>query len=339
MSTKTPVTLKLLAQKLKISISTVSKALNDYPTINAYTKERVKQMAAELHFTPNKSALNLQIQKSYTIGIILPDLMDHYFTRSIFGIEQHARQYGYNVIIGQSYDDLKKEVDLANMLLKSRIDGLIIAVSKNTQHFDHLDMFENLGLPIIYYGRNPGFNLSCHKVLSNTYQGCYKATDFLIKRGHQRVAYLGGPKMTSFTHDRFKGYINALNDNHIPFDASLVAYTDFDKENTNHAIKELFYHSKNPPTALVAFKEQILFDAMKYLRANLYEKMEQTEFIGFGNMPFIRYLDNPPLASIEENPESMGENAIKLLLKLIDQKTETTGYQEVMVDCELVLHL
>ena len=338
MNTKKPVTLKLLAQKLKMSVSTVSKALNDYPTINSYTKQRVKEMAAELHFTPNKSAINLQIQKSYTIGIILPNLMDHYFTRSIFGIEKHAMLYGYNVIIGQSYDDLQKEIDLANMLLKSRIDGLIIAISKHTQQFDHLNKFENLGLPIVYYGRNPSFNLSCHKVLSNTYQGCHEATEYLIKRGHTRIAYLGGPKIISFTHDRFKGYINALNDNKISFDSSLVAYTDFDKENTVKAIQELFYNQENPPTALVAFKEPILFDAIKYLRTSKYPGFEQIECIGFGNMPFIEYLDHPPLASIEENPESIGENAIKLLLKLINKDEDIQEYQKIIVDCKLVLH-
>lgn len=338
MNTKKPVTLKLLAQKLKMSVSTVSKALNDYPTINTFTKQRVKEMAAELHFTPNKSAINLQIQKSYTIGIILPNLMDHYFTRSIFGIEKHAMLYGYNVIIGQSYDDLQKEIDLANMLLKSRIDGLIIAISKQTEQFDHLNKFENLGLPIVYYGRNPSFNLSCHKVLSNTYQGCYEATEFLIKRGHTRIAYLGGPKTTSFTHDRFKGYINALNNNNLSFDSTLVAYTDFDKDNTVKAIQELFYEQENPPTALVAFKEPILFDAIKYLRKSKYPEFDKIECIGFGNMPFIDYLDNPPLASIEENPESIGENAIKLLLKLINKEEDTEEYQKIIVDCKLIVH-
>ena len=338
MSTKTPVTLKFLAQKLNISISTVSKALNDYPTINDDTKKRVKQLAAELHFTPNKSALNLQVQKSYTIGVILPDLMDHYFTRSIFGIEQFAGKHGYNVIIGQSYDELQKEIDLTSMFLKNRVDGLIIAISKNTQNFDHLDKFKNLGLPVIYYGRNPSFNLSCHKVLSNTYQGCYQATELLIKKGHQRIAYLGGPKMISFTHDRFKGYINALNDHQIPFDADLVAYTNFDQQNTHQAIKSLFYGVTHPPTALIAFKEQILFDAIKYLRLNNYPDLDRTDYIGFGNMPFISYLDKPPFASIEENPESIGEQAIKLLLQLIDQKETVFPYQKIMIDCELVIH-
>lgn len=334
----TPVTLKFLAEKLKMSVSTVSKALNDYPTINEYTKKRVQEMAKDLHFTPNKSAINLKERKSRIIGIILPNLLDHFFTRSIYGVEQFATANGYNVIIRQTHDELEKEIQAANMLLKSRVDGLIIAISKNTQNFAHLEHFENMGTPVVYYARNPSFNLNCHKVLGNTFQGSYEATKFLIERKHQKIAYLGGPKMINFTHDRFNGYINALKDFQLPFAAGLVAYTDFDKESTITAIKNLFSDPENMPTALVAFKEPILFDAMKYLRSVNHPNFAEIECIGFGNNAFITYLDTPPIASIEENPEAVGENAIKLLLQLIDEEVELLNYQKIMVDCKLVIH-
>jgi DNA-binding LacI/PurR family transcriptional regulator len=338
MMNNTPVTLKFLAEKLKMSVSTVSKALNNYPTINAYTKQRVQEMARELHFTPNKSAINLKEKRSRIIGVILPNLSDHFFTRSIYGVEQFATQNGYNVIISQSHDDLEKEIKSANMLLKSRVDGLIIAISKQTQDFAHLDQFEQMGIPVVYYTRNPSFNLSCHKVLGNTFQGCYEATKFLIDRGHRKIAYLGGPKMTNFTHDRFNGYINALKDNKVPFLSKFVAYTDFDKENTIAAIKNLFADLNHMPTAIVAFKEPILFDAIKYLKSSNYPDFNKIESIGFGNNAFISYLDSPPIASIEENPESVGENAIKLLLQLINKEIDMKNYQKVMVDCKLVVH-
>lgn len=334
----TPVTLKLLAERLKMSVSTVSKALNNYPTINEYTKKRVQEMARDLHFTPNKSAISLKERKSRTIGIILPNLLDQFFTRSIYGVEQYAMQHGYNVIIGQSNDDLEKEIQLANMLLKSGVDGLIVAISKNTQEFSHLNQFEQIGLPVVYYTRNPSFNLNCHKVLGNTFQGCYDATKYLIERGHRKIAYLGGPKMINFTHDRFNGYINALKDSHIPFDASLVAYTDFNKENTISAIKNLFSDKLNTPTAMVAFKETILFDAIKYLKSIDLDKYIKFECVGFGNNFFIDYLDSPPIASIEENPESVGEKAINLVLKLINREIDMKDYQKVIVDCKLVIH-
>jgi DNA-binding LacI/PurR family transcriptional regulator len=338
MMNNSPVTLKFLAEKLKMSVSTVSKALNNYPTINEYTKKRVQEMARDLHFTPNKSAINLKERKSRIIGIILPNLLDHFFTRSIYGVEQFAMKYGYNVIISQSHDELEKEIQLADMLLKSRVDGLIVAISKKTQDFKHFDQFENIGLPVVYYTRNPSFNLNCHKVLGNTFQGCYQATKFLIDRGHKKIAYLGGPKMINFTHERFNGYINALKDNQVPFEADLVAYTDFDKENTVSAIQKLFTNPENTPTALVAFKEPILFDAIKYLRSINYPKFDEIECIGFGNTSFISYLDSPPIASIEENPESVGENAIKLLLQLINKEIDMQDYQKIMVDCKLIVH-
>lgn len=334
----TPITLKVLAEKLKMSVSTVSKALNNYPTINEYTKKYVQEMARELHYTPNKSAINLKERKSRIIGVILPNLLDHFFTRTIYGIEQFATQNGYHVIIRQTNDEVEEEIESANMLLRSRVDGLIVAISKNTQDFSHFNQFESLGIPIVYYTRNPSFNLNSHKVLCNTFKGCYEATELLIKRGHQKIAYLGGPKMISFTHDRFNGYINALKDNHISFDANLVAYTDFNQENTIDAIQKLFADSQQAPTALVAFKELILFDAIKYLRSINHPQVQQIECIGFGNNSFISYLDLPPIASVEENPEFVGENAISLLLKLIDKEINLENYQKVMVDCKLVVH-
>lgn len=334
----TPVTLRFLAEKLKMSVSTVSKALNNYPTINAYTKQRVQEMARDLRFTPNKSAINLKEKRSRIIGIILPNLLDHFFTRSIYGVEQFATQNGYNVIISQSHDDLEKEIQSANMLLRSRVDGLIVAISKQTRDFEHLNQFEQMGIPVVYYTRNPSFNLSCHKVLGNTFQGCYLATKFLIDRGHRKIAYLGGPKMTNFTHDRFNGYINALKDKQLPFSSELVAYTDFDKENTITAIKNLFANPGHMPTALVAFKEPILFDAIKYLKSTNYPNFDKIESIGFGNNALINYLDSPPIASVEENPESVGENAIKLLFQLINKEIDMENYQKIMVDCKLVVH-
>ncbi|MET0573467.1 MAG: LacI family DNA-binding transcriptional regulator [Pedobacter agri] len=338
MKQNTPITLKFLAEKLKMSVSTVSKALNNYPTINEYTKKRVQEMAKELRFTPNKSAINLKERKSRIIGVILPNLLDHFFTRSIYGVEQFATENGYNIIISQTHDDLEKEIQSANRLLKSRVDGLIVAISKQTQNFSHFDQFENMGTPVVYYTRNPSFNLNCHKVLGNTFQGCYEATQFLIDRGHQKIAYLGGPKMISFTHDRFNGYINALKDNDVSFSSDLVAYTDFDRENTITAIQSLFKCSENTPTALVAFKEPILFDAIKYLKSVEHPNFDKIECIGFGNTSLISYLDFPPIASVEENPESVGENAMRLLLQLIDDDIDIQNYQKVMVDCKLVVH-
>ncbi|TDG36018.1 LacI family transcriptional regulator [Pedobacter changchengzhani] len=333
-----PITLKFLAEKLKMSVSTVSKALNNYPSINDYTKKRVLELAKELNFTPNKSAINLKDRKTRIIGIILPNLLDYFFNRSIYGIEQFAMKHGYNVIISQSHDEFEKEVTLANMLLKTCVDGLIVAISQHTQNFDHLDQFERMGTPVVYYTRNPSFNLNCHKVFGNGFQGSYLATKFLIDRGHKKIAYLGGPKMINFTHDRFKGYINALNDAGISFEQNLVAYTNFDNEHTIEAIKSLFVDTNEMPTALVAYKEPILFDALKYLKQIGHPRFSEIESVGFGNTPLINYLADPPIASIEENPEGVGEKAIELLLKLIGKEIEMEDYQKVMVNCKLVIH-
>jgi len=164
------------------------------------------------------------------------------------------------------------------------------------------------------------------------------ATEYLIKRGHKKVAYLGGPKMVNFSHDRFSGYINALKDNNIPFNANHVAYTDFDDENTLIAINNLFSDPINGPTALVAFKEKLLFDTIRFLRSIEHPEHQKLECIGFGNDPIIAYLSSPPIASIEENPESLGEQAVALLVKLIHGDIDPKDYKKVIVNCNLKIH-
>jgi len=328
-----PVTLKILAARLKMSVSTVSKALNDYPTINEYTRVRVKQMAEELNFTPNKSALDLKGRKSHRIGVILPDLSDQYFLRSVMEMENLALLQGYNLIIGQSNDHLSKEIEQTNMFLKSRVDGLIVAVSKETKDLNHFTPFEKLGIPVVFYGRNPSLDSSCHKVLGNTFKGSYDATEFLIHKGHREIAYIGGPRDVNFTHDRFRGYINALRDYEIPFHAERVIYTDFSRGETSKAIRSF---SETASTALVAFKEPIVFEAIKHCRSII--GGHAVDFIGFGNAKFIDYLDNPPIASIEEYPELIGENAFNLLFKLINKEIADKAYQKVTVECKLVVH-
>ncbi|AZI26368.1 LacI family transcriptional regulator [Pedobacter sp. G11] len=331
-----PVTLKMLATKLQMSVSAISKALNNYPSINPETKIRVREMATQMSYKPNTSAANFRVSRTGIIGVILPDLMDHFFGKSFFGLEKTAAEHGYHIIVSQTLDDLETEIKSAETLFNRRVDGLIVAISKNTQRFDHLKRFEQMGIPLIYFARNPSFNPDCHKVLVNTFQGSFYATEFLIKRGHRNIAFLCGPQMITFTHDRFNGYITALRQNELFFSGDLVAYTDFDQLSTEDAVKKLFSNRQNQPTALLAFKEPVLIDALKQLSIIDPSLPQAIECISFGNTPLTKCLPSPPIATVEENAEAVGRQAVNLLLKIINKQINMHDYQRLIIDCQLV---
>jgi len=331
-----PVTLKVLATNLQMSVSAISKALNNYPSVKSETRIKVREMAARLSYKPNISAANFRESRTGIIGVILPDLLDHFFVRCYSGIEKAAGEHGYQVIVSQTLDDFETEIRSAEALFSRRVDGLIVAITKNTQRFDHLKQFELTGIPLVYFGRNPSFNPDCHKVLVNTFQGSFNATEFLIKRGHRHIAFLGGPQMIAFTHDRFNGYITALRQNKLFFSGDLVAHTDFDQLSTEDAVKRLFSNEQNQPTALLAFKEPVLFDALKQLSMINPTLPDTIECIGFGNTPFTQYLPTPPVATVEENAGEVGRQSINLLLELISKQIDIQDYQRVIVNCRLV---
>lgn len=190
------VTIKDLAKELGISPSTVSRALKDHPDISESTKKAVKALALKLDYQPNEIALSLRHSKSFRIGVVLPEFVHHFFSSVISGIEEVANAHGYNIIICQSHENYEKEKANVNAMLSSRVDGLLISVSKNTEEFGHLLNVQKRGVPLVFFDR------MCHEidasaVIVDDKEGAYHATLHLIERGHQRIAHMAGPDRKS----------------------------------------------------------------------------------------------------------------------------------------------
>src|SRR5438270_4075766 len=189
---KKGITLKDISKKLNMSISTVSKALNNDITISTLTKERVNKLAKEWNYIPNESARNFKLNKSFTIGLMLPDLLDQFFVSAINGVEEIAEKANHNIIVSQTHENVEKEENIANVMIKNRVDGLIVAVTKNTVDTAFFEKFKTVGIPVIYIVREPK-NHSFNCVTIDNKEGALKATEFLIKKGHTRVAHIKGP--------------------------------------------------------------------------------------------------------------------------------------------------
>lgn len=335
---KKGVTLKDIAQKLNMSISTVSKALKDDSSISALTKKRVRKFADECNYIANESARHFQQNKSFTIGLIVPDLLDHFFVMAINGIEEIALKENYNLLLTQSHEDVKKEENIANVMIRNRVDGLIVAVTKNTVDMALFQKFKSVGIPVICIVREPQNHLFTHVSVDNV-EGAFKATNFLIKRGHRRVAHIMGPATLQISLVRLEGYKKALKKNNIPLDLQLVKEVDFTKEDTEQAMKELM-KLKSPPTAIFTFKNYITLDAIGFLKKKYPERLDKIDFTDFGNLPLFDYVEHKPVASVDEDFYEVGKQAALLLFKMINEEDENQNenIKSIEIPCRLVVH-
>lgn len=335
---KKGVTLKDIAVKLNMSVSTVSKALSDDRSISAATRERVKKLAAEWQYIPNEAARHFKQNKSFTFGLIIPDLMDQFYVLAINGVEEVAAQNKYNVIVSQSHEDAAKEAGIVDIMIRSRVDGVIVAISKNTTDMSPFRKLIHTGIPVVFIARAPT-EPSFDYVSADNEDGAMKAVEFLFKRGHKRIAHLMGPRGMPVSLYRLKGYQNALAKRGIAYDAALVKEIDFTEAGTHKAVRSLM-RMKQPPTAIFVFKNYVSLEAIGYLKKHHPDKLDKIEMAGFGNLPILQYLDHKPVASIEENSHLMGTEAAQLLLQnmeLPDSEERKTS-KNIKVLCRVVRH-
>lgn len=335
---KKAVTIKDIAKRLNMSISTVSKALSNDSTISEMTTARVKKLAEEWNYTPNEAARHFKMSRTFTIGLIIPNMLDEFYVMAINGAEKIAASENYNVIILQSHEDPENEKKILDLMIRSRVDGLIIAITKKTLDMSPFLKMESMGIPVIFFVRPPKENIF-DSVIIDSEGGAYKATEFLIKKKHSRIGHLMGPPSLAVSHVRLTGYKKALAKNKIPFDAELVIDVNLTEEGT-HSAMATFMEMKNPPTAIFSFKNYINLDAIDFLKKQFSNKLKEIDFTGFGNLPLFRYLDRKPVASIEENPFQIGFEAARLLISRITSEEEETERKSevVIVPSQLIIH-
>lgn len=335
---KRGITLKDLAIKLNMSVSTVSKSLNNDPAISAFTKKRVKELADTWNYVANESARHFKLNKTFTIGLIIPDLQDPFFVEAINGIEEIAGAEKYNIILAQTHEDILKEESVAGVMIRNRVDGIIASVTKNTTDTAIFEKFRTVGIPVVHIIREPPADYSNYVSVNNE-EGAFKATDFLIKRGHTRVACIMGPATMPISVARFKGYRQALLKRKIPFDPMLVKEVDFSKKETEKVMASLL-KLRSPPSAFFSFKNDITLDAIQFLKKRYPDKLNRIDFTDFGNLPFFKYLEYKPIASVEEDFYEVGRQAAALLLDMVKEKDpeQISEHKNIKIPCRLILN-
>jgi DNA-binding LacI/PurR family transcriptional regulator len=333
-------TLKEIARRLKFSVSTVSRALHNHPSIGLRTTTQVQQLAKELNYEPNQTALFFKQQKTHTVGVILPNLKEEFFSQAINGIEDVAQDNNYSVLIGQSHDDIEKEKKIITAMKNHHVDGLIISISKHTKNYEHLLALQNYNIPVVFFDRVPDL-ATVHKVSSNINTGTKQAIEFLIKNGHRRIGVINGPDEMRSCKDRTATYMEVLQKKKIKIDLSLIVSSDLTRESTWEAMDTLL-KLKYPPTAILTINDYVALDAIQFARKSKLKINKDISFVSYANLPITSYLEWPPLASVEQYPYEQCKKAAQILFDLLDEKKKKPGnetvYNNVLIEGDLVIH-
>jgi len=321
-----------IARELKISASTVSRALNDNPRISLKTKEKIKVVADRLGYRPNSLASNLRNKKSNTIGIVVPLINRHFFSSVISGAEDVAYKAGYTVVISQSNDLAAKEINIVQSMFSNRVDGLIISIAMQTSTFEHLKLFRKKHIPLVFFDRAVP-EIETDKIVVDDFAGGFRVTQHLIDQGYRRIAHLAGPQNLTTYIDRKKGYISALQKNGFEYDESLVIISNLTTDEGVSVVQKLMSLS-NPPDALFCGNDTTALSAMIYLRDKGIRIPEDIGIVGFSNEPFSKVV-SPSISTIAQPGFEMGQKAAELIIRKIENKERT--YQTLVLPTELIV--
>lgn len=341
MENKIP-TLKEIARKLNFSVSTVSRALNNHPSIGLRTTAQVQKLAKEMGYEPNRMALLFKQQKTNILGVILPNLSEEFFSQAINGIENVARKNDYSVLIGQSHDNIEEEIKLVAAMKNQRVDGIISSITKRTEDLSHFDELKKYNIPVVFFDRVPESNV-VHKVASNFTTSTRQAVEFLIAQGHKRIGIINGPEEMKSCKERVKSYMDALSTKKIKIDLSLVVSTDLSQEEVYKATEELL-NLKKPPTAILTINDYVALDAIQYVKRNKSNQNKNIVFVSYANLPLTNYVAHPPVASVEQYPYEQAEKATQILFELLEEKSkkkdpaEEEFFRNIIIEGHLVIH-
>jgi len=307
-----------IAKALNISKSTVSRALQGHKDIKEETRTAVLGMARQLEYQPNLLAKSLVKNKSNTIGIIVPEFVNSFFPAVIIGAQEVAAASGYNVIICQSQESAHTEIANAQVLLASRVDGVIISMTRETRTFDHFMTFERHGIPVVF------FNRACEKmdasrVLVDDYAGAYQAVEHLILSGYRRIAHISGPSSLRLSQRRLKGYRDALKKYKLPPDERLIVRCKAFEEDALPLIRKLA--RLDPlPDAIFAINDRSAVMALKYFRERNISVPGDIRIAGFNDDP-ISEVAQPSLTTVMQPGYEVGKLAMGILIDEIDNRS------------------
>jgi LacI family transcriptional regulator len=329
-----PVSLKDLAKELNLSVSTVSKALNDCYDISAETKRKAFALAAKMNYHPNPYATGLRKQNSKTIAVIIPEIANHFFSLAINGIESVAKDRGYHFLIYLTHEDYQKEIEITKHFQNGRVDGLLLSLSSETSNVAHIEELLSRGVKIVSFDR-VSEKILTSRVNTNDFQSSYLATEHLIERGCRNIAFLSNSKNLSTNNNRMKGYIQALARHQLPVEDHLVFECTNDNDHNYQLISDILQR-KNRPDGIFASVEKIAMTTYHVCHDLGIDIPKDIKILSFSNLEIASFL-NPSLTTITQPAFEIGQEAASILFNLLEAKKNNSQILNKTLNSKLII--
>lgn len=325
------ITITDIANELNTTPATVSRALNNHPSISEKRKKIVLETAARLKYKRNKIASSLRLGQSGIIGVIIPSAEINFFGSVVHGIESIANKSGYNILIYQSNESREHEAKGIETFLSARVDGIMVSIAKDTTEYSHFLAAKESNIPILFFDRANN-DLGIHSVVIDDYKGAFIATEHLIQQGYMRIAHISGPSHLKIFNDRLKGYMGALQAYNMKVDPELIYQGNVSIEAGRKGIHQLLKRPL-PPDAVFAVEDFTALGAIKELKDNGIKIPEEFGVIGFANEAFGEHI-TPTLSTIDQQTVQMGKESFSLLIQMINNNNNS---EALTIDQKVVL--
>ena len=324
------ITLRMVAEKAGVSVNTASRAINNKPDINQETKKRIFKVAQELGYVRNNTAVALRTKKTGTIGVVIEDNRNPFYAEVLNGMEVAAREKNYHIILTNTQKDYKKEEEAINLLLAKRVDGLLIDPVQDRD--DDINSLVEANIPFVVVGRDFE-NIELDAVYNDEVKGGFLATEYLIKKGHKRIALIDGFLYKSPAKGRLEGYKKALIKYGISMDDALVSVGDIDVKDGYERTKQMLEKDLDF-TAIFAYNDMMAFGAMQAIREKGLKIPEDIGLVGYDDIPFCSLMD-PALTTIRLKKQELGIESVKLLLSRINGNRKKP--KKIRLDVDIIV--
>lgn len=323
------VTLKQLAEQLNVSVSTVSKALHDSDEISPDTIARVKALAKHLNYKPNKLAVSLKNSKTYTIGVIIPNILNHFFAKALYAIEMEATKYGYNIITCVSNESMAKEAESLQLLSNGSVDGFIFSLAEETQvsnELEHIETILQQRVPVVIFDRVSD-DLVCDKVILEDFSAAKRTTEYLIAEGRKRIALIGDIDNLSVGKERTNGYLNAISEAKDYNNEPLVV-TVKPEGCLEEAVNALFENHKDVDGVVCIDNQTGVVVLHRALRLGI-DIPNDLSIIGFSDENVLQFT-NPKLSTVSQHTIEIGQTAVNMLINRLNGKVDIPAKTKVI---------
>lgn len=325
------VTLKQIAEELGLSAMTVSRAVNNKSNVDEETRERVLEKARSMGYTPNHVAKSLVSKKTYTIGVVIPEISHSFFPDVVRGIEEVTYNTNYQLILTHAHEQFERERKAIDTLRSKRVDGLLVSSSQTVDDYSYYKETIKSGLPLVFFDRCiENIGASCVSVNDKT--SSREAVRHLISHGYKKIAYLSGPQKISIGRKRLEGYLEAMKGGNLPVHEKWIVQSDFQEKGGRHAMRKLLeLPAEDRPQAVAAVNDPSAFGAIEAIREEGLSIPDDIAIVGFTDDIRAALLECP-LTTIRQSGYEVGKKAAEKLINIIEDDDATVENIEIVTD-------